>query len=119
MIGIDRATGQQLEGFEQFVSRVIQVMTTPLTGRAKRAGFGSRVRELLGANMSPSTLVKVQSFAIEAFYNSDNGLNDFIPSRCVAKRRAAGLDLYFEGQWQGRHVNFEVPIDVSTSKSLT
>ncbi|WP_298770395.1 phage baseplate protein [uncultured Shewanella sp.] len=119
MIGIDRATGKRLDGFEQFVSRVTQVMTTPLTGRAKRAGFGSRIRELLGANMSPSTLVRVQSFAIEAFYNSDNGLSDFIPSRCVAKRRNDGLDLYFEGQWQGRHVNFEVPVNVSTSKSLT
>lgn len=119
MIGIERSTGRRLDGFEQFVSRVTQVMTTPLTGRAKRADFGCRLREMLGANMSPSTLVRVQSFAIEAFYNRDNGLSDFIPRRCVAKRRAAGLDFYFEGQWQGRHVNFEVPIDVSTSKSLT
>ncbi|OOI04714.1 phage baseplate protein [Vibrio sp. OULL4] len=119
MIGIDRKTGRRIDGFEQLVSRVTQVMTTPLGGRAKRSNFGSRVREGLAANMSDSMLVRTQASAIEAFYNPANGLQDFSPSSCVAKRHSTGLSLYFEGKWQGRSVKFEVPLDVSTSKSIT
>jgi hypothetical protein len=119
MIGIDRNTGRKITGFEQLVSRIIQVMTTPLVGRAKRPKFGSRVRETLADNMSDSMLVRAQGFAIEAFYNPANGLQDFIPSSCVAKRGATGLSLYFEGMWHGRPVKFEVPLDVSTSKPIT
>ena len=120
MIGIDRRTGRRIDGFEQLVSRVTQVMTTPLAGRVKRSGFGSNVRKNISANMSDSMLVRVQAASIEAFYNKANGLQDFVPSRCIAKRHATGLSLYFEGKWQGRPVKFEVPLDVvSTSKSLT
>lgn len=113
MIGIDRHSGRKIDGMEQLVSRIIQVMTTPLTGRAKRPKFGSRVRETLGVNMSDSMLIQTQSFAIEAFYNPANGLKDFIPSRCIARRHDTGLHLYFEGKWNGRSVQFEVPVNVS------
>ncbi|NRD72689.1 phage baseplate protein [Shewanella sp. VB17] len=119
MIGIDRSTGRSIDGFAQLVSRVTQVMTTPLSGRAKRPTFGSKVRENLAANMSASMLVRIQAASIEAFYNPVNGLQDFVPSSCVAKRHATGLSLYFEGQWQGRSIKFEVPLDVSTPKPLT
>ncbi len=119
MIGIDRRTGRQIDGFEQLVSRITQVMTTPLAGRAKRPAFGSRVREYLGANMTDTMLVLTQAAAIEAFYNPVNGLQDFVPSSCVAQRHATGLSLYFQGKWQGRQVSFEVPLDVSTSESTT
>ena len=119
MIGIDRNTGRRIDGFDQLVSRVTQVMTTPLVGRAKRPKFGSKVRENHSANMSDSMLVRIQAASIEAFYNPANGLQDFVPSSCIAKRHASGLSLYFEGKWQGRPVKFEVPLDVSTPKSLT
>lgn len=119
MIGIDRRTGKKIDSFEQLVSRVTQVMTTPRGGRIKRSKFGSDVRKTLAANMSDSMLVRTQSAAIEAFYNPVNGLQDFVPSSCVAKRHASGLNLYISGKWQGRNVKFEVPLDVSPSKSTT
>ncbi|KUI98992.1 hypothetical protein [Vibrio sp. MEBiC08052] len=119
MIGIDRMTGRQIEGYEQLVSRVTQVMTTPLGGRVKRAAFGSRVREHLAANMTDHMLVRTQSAALEAFYNPENGLSDFIPDSCIATRHATGLSLYFSGNWKGRTVKFEVPLNVSTSESTT
>lgn len=113
MIGIDRKTGRKIEGFEQLASRIMQVMTTPLVGRVKRARFGSRVRELLAANMSDSMLMRVQAYAIEAFYNPVNGLLDFVPESCVARRHESGLNLYLTGVWHGRLINMEVPVDVS------
>ncbi|QMV14741.1 baseplate wedge subunit [Vibrio spartinae] len=119
MIGIDRITGRKIDSYEQLVSRITQVMTTPLGGRVKRSGFGSRVRESLAANMTDSTLVRIQSAAIEAFYNPENGLSDFIPDSCIATRHATGLSLYFSGNWKGRTVKFEVPLNVSTSESIT
>ncbi|RBO82630.1 phage baseplate protein [Marinomonas aquiplantarum] len=117
MIGIDRKTGRTIQDFEQLVSRITQVMTTPKAGRVKRANFGSDVRQYLGANMTDSTLIRLQSAAIEAFYEPENGLTDFVPSRCVARRLTNGLALYFEGQWKGKKIEFEVPLDVSPSKS--
>jgi len=114
MIGIDRVTGRKITGFDQLVSRVTQVMTTPLGGRIKRSKFGCNVRKYLAANMSDIMLIRIQSAALEAFYNQANGLGDFSPSSCVAKRHATGLSLYFSGKWQGRQIKFEVPLDVST-----
>ncbi|MBJ7536641.1 hypothetical protein [Marinomonas transparens] len=119
MIGIDRKTGRRIEDFDQLVSRITQVMTTPTSGRVKRPTFGSRTREYMGANMTDSMLVRLQAAAISAFYDPINGLTDFEPSRCVAKRLTAGLALYFEGNWNGQDIKFEVPLDVSTSKSTT
>ncbi|MCG7551571.1 phage baseplate protein [Pseudoalteromonas sp. Of7M-16] len=110
MIGIDRNTGRKIDGFDQLVSRITQVMTTPVGGRVKRPKFGSRVRDTLSANMSDSMLVRTQAAAIEAFYNLANGLHDFSPVSCVAVRHASGLHLYFEGHWEGRLVKFGVPL---------
>lgn len=119
MIGIDRKTGRKIEGFDQLVSRIAQVMTTPTSGRVKRPTFGSRAREYMGANMSDSVLIRLQSAVISAFYDPINGLTDFVPSRCVAKRLSNGLALYLEGNWNGQDIKFEVPLDVSTSESTT
>ncbi len=112
MKGIDRLTGRTIDGFKQLVSRITQVMTSPLSSRAKRPGFGSRVRESLSANMSDGMLMVTQSRAIEAFYNPVNGIGDFLPTSCIARRGANGLSLYFEGVWLGRNIKFEVVLDV-------
>lgn len=114
MIGIDRKTGRTIDGFSQLVSRITQVMTTPKAGRVKRPTFGSDVRQYMGANMSDSMLIRLQAAAIAAFYEPINGLTDFVPSRCVAKRLTDGLALYFEGKWNGQSIKFEVSLDVST-----
>lgn len=113
MIGMDRKTGRKITGLNQLMSRIEQVMTTPLGGRRKFPKFGSQVREKLGANMTDNMLIRVQSFATEAFYNKENGLSDFVPTRCIAKRRADGVSLYFEGIYQERPIKIEEPIHVS------
>ncbi|MBJ7539896.1 hypothetical protein [Marinomonas transparens] len=119
MIGIDRKTGRKIEGFDQLVSRIAQVMTTPKVGRAKRPSFGCHVRDYMSANMSDSMIIRLQSAAIAAFYEPINGLTDFVPSRCVAQRLSDGLALYFEGKWNGQSIKFEVPLDVSPSEPIT
>lgn len=119
MIGIDRKTGRRLDGFDQFVSRVAQVMTTPIGARVKRPKFGSNVRRYLSENMSDNVRIKVQSASIEAFYVAENGLTDFVPSRCVCRRGESGFSLYIEGVWNGRTQSFEVLLNaISPSESV-
>ena len=108
MIGIDRNTGRTIGAFEQFVSRVTQVMTTPLGAREHRPGFGSRVPETLARNMGDELLLLAQAHATEAFYNPINGIGDFEPDQVVASRDANGVRLRFAGKWRHRRVTFEV-----------
>lgn len=110
MIGVDRNTGRTLTGWAQMVSRVEQVMTTRIGAREKRRQFGSRVPETLAKNMSDQQLMLAQSHAIDAFYNPENGISDFIPTRCVASRRDTGIALRFEGAWEGQQRQFEVTV---------
>jgi hypothetical protein len=113
MIGIDRKTGKKITGINQLMSRIEQVMTTPFGGRRKQPKFGSDVRQALAENMTDNMLIKTQSSAIAAFYIEENGISDFKPTRCVAKRHSSGLHLYFEGNWQGYFIKLEDPINVS------
>ncbi|MCH9690999.1 MAG: phage baseplate protein [Gammaproteobacteria bacterium] len=110
MIGIDSRTGRTLSDWEQLVSRVRQVITTPVGAREKRRDFGSRVPETLSRNLGDQQLVLAQAFAIDAFYQPINGIDDFTPSRCIASRHASGLRLQLEGTWQGQKKSLEVPI---------
>jgi hypothetical protein len=108
VIGIDRQTGRTLTGWQQLVSRVQQVMTTPIGAREKRRAFGSSVPTLQGKNMNDDLLMMAQVYAIEAFYNPENGLDDFQPTQCVATRRVGGLTLTISGIWQGQQSKMEV-----------
>lgn len=110
MIGIDRDTGRTIDAWPQFVSRVTQVLTTPIGGREHRRRFGSRVPELLGRITGDDVLILAQSRALAAFYEPVNGIADFTPERCLASRHATGLRLAFEGTWRQRRVTFEVPV---------
>lgn len=110
MIGMDRDTGRTIDGWQQFVSRATQVLTTPIGGREHRRRFGSRVPELLGRLTSDEVLILAQGRAIAAFYEPINGITDFQPTRCVASRHATGLRLAFEGTWLTRRVTFEVAV---------
>ena len=118
MIGIDRRTGKTLSAYAQLVSRVTQVMTTPLGAREKRHTFGSRVRLVLGENMTDATLIRAQTAALEAFHNPVNGISDFSPTRVVATRGAVGVTLHFAGIWQGKIIAFEVPNVTRTESTL-
>jgi len=110
MIGMDRRTGRTIGAWDQFVSRVTQVMTTPVGSREHRRTFGSRVPECLGKNMSDELLLKAQGYAIEALYNPANGIGDFSVESCVASRRSdgPGVLLSFKGIWRHERVKFEV-----------
>lgn len=110
MLGMQRDTGRTLSGFDQFVSRVVQVMTTPQGTREHRRMFGSRLHETLARGTGNDTLMNVQAYALEAFYNHDNGLDDFTPDRVVATRTTTGILLRFSGVWKRRNVTFEVPL---------
>ena len=115
MIGVERRTGRTITGSEQLVSRLTQVLTTPVGARAHRPAYGSNTRATHNANVSDSVLLELQAAAIDACYNPDNGVQDFTPTRCVAQRRDDGISLYFEGLWQGRPIEIEVPGVVSAS----
>ena len=110
MLGMQRDTGRSISGFDQFVSRVVQVMTTPLGTREHRRTVGSRLHETLAQGTGDDMLMKVQAYALEAFYNQDNGLGDFTPDRVVATRTATGVVLRFSGEWKSRNVTFEVTL---------
>lgn len=110
MIGMDRETGRTLDAWPQLVSRVTQVMTTPLGGREHRRRFGSRVPELLGRLNSDDVLILAQSRALAAFYEPINDIGDFKPTRCLASRHASGIRLAFDGIWRRQRVQFEVGV---------
>lgn len=110
MIGIDRQTGTAITGFDNFVSRLTQVMSTQIGSREKRRKFGSRLPSLLSKTTSGHVLSLAQTYAMEAFLNPVNGLADFIPSRVVSSRHSNGITLRFEGQWNGRWVD---PFDIN------
>ncbi len=115
MIGICRKAGKRLTGINQLMSRIEQVMTTPLAARRKRPLFGSDVRKYLSANMTDNMLILVQSAALAAFYIEENGISDFAPSRCVATRHETGVNLYLEGIYNGQIIKFEETINVAFS----
>lgn len=108
MIGIDRETGATLDDWDQFVSRVTQVLTTPVGAREHRRAFGSRVRETLGKFMGDDLLLRAQAYALEAFYEPANGIGDFKPEQVIASREGNGLRLRFVGAWKNRRMTFEV-----------
>lgn len=110
MIGMDRDTGRTIDGWPQLVSRITQVMTTPIGGREHRRRFGCRVPELLGRLNGDDVLILAQSRALTAFYEPMNDIGDFKPTRCVAQRTPTGLRLAFDGVWRRQLVNFEVAI---------
>lgn len=110
MVGIDRNTGRTITAWDQLVSRVTQVMTTRIGTREKRRTFGSRVPDTLGRSMSDKLLVLAQSYALAAFYEPINGINDFTPTRCVATRGGAGIILQIHGLWNGEERVMEVGV---------
>lgn len=113
MIDIDRQTGAAITGFDNFVSRVTQVMSTPIGAREKRRQFGSRLPSLLSKTTSDHLLSLAQTYAMEAFLNPINGLTDFTPSRVVASRHSNGITLRFEGRWNGSWVE---PFDINLGR---
>lgn len=105
MIGMCRKTGRTLTGWEQLISRITQVMTTYISSRNKARGFGSQLPETLSKNTSNATLSLIQTYAMGAFMNEENGLQDFIPDRVVAERAPNGAAVTFYGKWNGQFID--------------
>lgn len=104
MVGMCRKTGRTITGWDQFISRVTQVMTTYISARNKVRGFGSQLPATLSRNTSNATLALIQTYAMGAFMNPENGLEDFTPLRVVAERTSNGTSVTFYGKWNGRFV---------------
>lgn len=114
MVGMCRKTGRTITGWEQFVSRVTQVMTTYISSRNKLRGFGSQLPATLSRNTSNATLALIQTYAMGAFMNPLNGIDDFEPSRVVAERTQSGTAVTFYGKWNGRFVEpFTIDLPVA------
>lgn len=108
MIGIDRDTGATVDDWPQFVQRATRALTTPIGTRQKRPLYGSGLVPLLSKNLGDNLLILAQSEAVAAFYNSENGIDDFAPDIVVATRLGAGLKLNLAGTWHNRQMSFEV-----------
>ena len=105
MVGMCRKTGRTITGWDQFISRVTQVMTTYISARNKVRGFGSQLPATLSLNTNNATLALIQTYAMGAFMNPSNGLEDFEPSRVVAERTQNGTSVTFYGKRNGRVVD--------------
>jgi hypothetical protein len=108
MIGIDRDTGATVDDWPQFVQRATRALTTPLGTRQKRPLYGSKLHQVQSRNMGDGQLILAQSYAVEAFYNVENGIDDFKPDTVVAIRGESGIRLRLAGTWHNRKMSFEV-----------
>lgn len=104
-IGMCRKTGRTLKGWDQFLSRLTQVLTTYVTARNKVRGFGCLVPTLLSKNASNATLSLLQHYVMAAFSNPENGIDDFTPSRVVAERTSNGATITIYGTWNDQAVS--------------
>ncbi|WP_163836971.1 phage baseplate protein [Spartinivicinus ruber] len=111
MIGIDRVTGKTITGETQLISRIQQVITTPIGGRLKRRAFGSRVPELMGQLQTPQNAMLAQMYILEALKNPANDVQDFTPKRCQVMAGEQGFIAVLTGQWEEKNTTLEVVIE--------
>ncbi|MCT4608657.1 MAG: GPW/gp25 family protein [Pelagimonas sp.] len=67
-IGMDRNTGQRIEGLEHLRQSVITILTTPVGSRVMRRTFGSRLYELLDQNITQSLKMQMYAATVEALH---------------------------------------------------
>lgn len=116
MIGMSRTTGRALSGWALFVSLAQDALSTQRGSRQKRRDYGSRLPELLGKLNSDGVLMLAQVYAAETFTHPPNRLAAQFTARQIrAQRTGTGLRLWISGRWNGRDVQFEVPIDANGS----
>lgn len=64
--GFDRRTGRPLSGWDHVRQSIDVILTTPIGSRVMRRDFGSRLRDLVDAKMTRTTVLAVYSAAAEA-----------------------------------------------------
>ncbi|WED23076.1 phage baseplate protein [Vibrio sp. JC009] len=102
MIGVDPDTGKTVTGLAALACRFQKILTTQVTSRIKRRGFGNRAVERLGKNQTPNEAMIVQNLSIEALTNPVNGVIDYEVKRCQAVMGTNGFKIRVHGQWQGQ-----------------
>ncbi|MFV0449794.1 MAG: phage baseplate protein [Vibrio sp.] len=101
MIGIDPHSGFELNDSRLLQRRFERVLTTQVTSRIKRRGFGNRAIERLGKNQSPDEALIIQNLSLEAVALEINGLTEFDATSCVVTSRTNGFLVTMSGSWKG------------------
>lgn len=101
MIGIDPHSGFELSDSRLLQRRFERVLTTQLTSRIKRRGFGNRTIERLGKNQSPDEALIVQNLSLEAVALEVNGLTEFHATHCMVSPQSNGFLVTMKGDWKG------------------
>lgn len=101
MIGIDPHSGFELNDSRLLQRRFERVLTTQVTSRIKRRGFGNRAIERLGKNQSPDEALIIQNLSLEAVALDVNGLTEFTAKTCTVTSQANGFLVSISGDWQG------------------
>ena len=99
--GLDRHTGQRLDGWPHVVQSLGVIFSTRFGERVQREWVGSMVPPMLGRNMVPSTVLRTMTAiyaAIEAF-EPRYKITQIRPTS-VTRLGALGLDI--EGQYRPR-----------------
>lgn len=102
MIGIDPHSGFELSDSRLLQRRFERVLTTAVSSRIKRRGFGSRAIERLGKNQTPDEALIIQNLSLEALALEVNGLTEFEATSCTVKNQALGFLVTMSGSWKGQ-----------------
>lgn len=101
MIGIDPHSGFELNDSRLLQRRFERVLTTQVTSRIKRRGFGNRAIERLGKNQSPDEALIIQNLSLEAVALEINGLTEFAATSCKVSQQSDGFLVSMSGDWKG------------------
>jgi phage baseplate assembly protein W len=122
MAGINRETGQLLDGWPHVIQSIMLIITTAYGERTLRRWFGSAIPHLLGENLTTPTVVRFFAALIAALEvrEVDTGLPReprFKVTRITPKRadRAGEVRLDIVGYYMPRgHLGDFTPVDLRT-----
>jgi phage baseplate assembly protein W len=122
MAGIDRDTGQLLDGWPHVIQSIMLIITTAYGERMLRRWFGSAIPHLLGENLTTPTVVRFFAALIAALEvrEVDTGLPReprFKITRITPRRvdRTGELRLDIVGYYMPRgHLGDFTPVDLRT-----
>ncbi|WP_417536393.1 hypothetical protein [Methylophaga sp.] len=110
MIGIDPHSGFELSDSRLLQRRFERVLTTQVTSRIKRRGFGNRAIERLGKNQTPDEALIIQNLSFEAVALEVNGLTEFSATDCIVTSQLNGFLVTMKGDWKGEPIELTAEI---------
>lgn len=99
--GLDRHTGQRLDGWPHVVQSLGVIFSTRFGERVQREWVGSMVPPMLGRNMVPSTVLRTMT-AIYAAIEAFEPRYKITQIRPISVTRLGALGLVIEGQYRPR-----------------